>query len=163
MAAPDPAAARKQIVEIIGDCVFHALGLMETLQDERKALEEQDMDALKSAVDSKGKCVNDLRTMEDRRRNLCAAAGFPDGPDQMVQMLEWCDENSVIANCWQHLMDVATECNTLNITNGAIIRGRKQQIETSISIIRGGQPEMDTYNRSGREPQGHHLRSIAEA
>jgi flagellar biosynthesis/type III secretory pathway chaperone len=163
MATPDSATARKQIVEIIGDCVFHALGLMETLQDERKALEDQDMDALKSAVDSKGKCVNDLRTMEDRRRNLCIAAGFPDGPDQMVQMLEWCDEGSVIANCWQHLMDVATECNTLNITNGAIIRGRKQQIETSISIIRGGQPEMDTYNRSGREPPGHHLRSIAEA
>jgi len=163
MAAPDSAVARKQIVEIIGDCVFHALGLMETLQDERKALEEQDMDALKSVVDTKGKCVNDLRAMENARRNLCIAAGFPDGPDQMVHMLEWCDEGSVIGNCWQHLMDVATECNTLNITNGAIIRGRKQQIETSISIIRGGQPEMDTYNRSGREPQGHHLRSIAEA
>jgi flagellar biosynthesis/type III secretory pathway chaperone len=163
MATPDSAAARKQIVEIIGDGVLQALGLMETLQDERKALEDQDMDALKSAVDSKGKCVDALRTMEDKRRSLCIAAGFPDGPDQMVQMLEWCDEGSVIASCWQHLMDVATECNTLNMTNGAIIRGRKQQIETSISIIRGGQPEMDTYNRSGREPQGHHLRSIAEA
>lgn len=163
MTRPDTAETRRQIVEIIGNGVYHALGLMETLEDERKSLESQDMSALKTAIENKGKCVNELRCMEDERTALCVKSGFPAGPDQMVQMVEWCDESSVIANCWQHLMDIATECNTLNVTNGAIIQGRKQQIETSISIIRGGQPTMDTYSRSGREPHGHNLRSIAEA
>lgn len=151
------------MVELIGNSVYHALGLMETLEDERKALEKQDMDALRSAVEKKGKCVNELRTMENERAALCSASGFEAGLDQMVQMLEWCDESSIIANCWQHLMDIATECNSLNVTNGAIIRGRKQQIDTSIAVIRGGQPTMTTYNRSGTEPHGHNLRSIAEA
>ncbi len=163
MAAPDSAAARKQIVEIIGDGVYHALGLLETLQDERKALEEQDTVALRAAVDHKGKCVEQLRAMEDARRTLCIDAGFADGPEQMVQMLAWCDEESVVANCWQHLMEIATECSSLNVTNGAIIHSRRQQIDTSIAVIRGGRAETDTYSRSGREPHSHTLRSIAEA
>lgn len=155
--------ARRQIVEIIGNCVYHALGLMETLEEERKALEQQDMAALSTVIESKGRCVNDLRSVEEERKQVCIDAGFSDGPDQMVQMIEWCDDSSIVANCWQHLMDIAIECNALNITNGAIIRGRKQQIESSISIVRGGNPTMDTYNRSGTEPHGQHLRSIAEA
>ncbi len=163
MPAPDSATARKQIVEIIGDGVYHALGLLETLQDERKALEEQDVTALRSAVGHKSKCVEELRAMEDARRQLCINAGFADGPDQMVQMLAWCDQESVVANCWQHLMEIATECNSLNVTNGAIIHGRRQQIDASIAVIRGGSAEANTYSRRGTEPHSHTLRSIAEA
>ena len=163
MPAPDTATARKQIVEIIGDGVYHALGLLETLRDEHTALEQQDLTALRAAVDHKGKCVEELRGMEEARQRLCVDAGFPDGPDQMVHMLAWCDEESVVANCWQHLMDIATECNTLNVTNGAIIHSRRQQIDAGIAVIRGGKPETDTYGRSGRGAQSHTLRPLAEA
>lgn len=163
MAHPDPAEFRRQFVEIIGDCVYHALGLKETLEDERKALENQDMSALRTALENKGRCVAELRRKEEERNKLCIAAGFAAGPDQMLQVVEHHDEDTTIANGWQHLMDIATECDSLNVTNGAIIQGRKQQIETSIAIIRGGKPTMDTYDRSGREPRGHNLRSIAEA
>ncbi len=163
MTALDSTTAREQIVAIIGDGVYHALGLLETLQDERKALEEQDQAALRAAVDHKGKCVEELRAMEEARRSLCIDAGFADGPDQMVQMLAWCDEESVVANCWQHLMEIATECNSLNVTNGAIIHSRRQQIDAGIALIRGGRPDTDTYSRSGREPHSHTLRPIAEA
>jgi len=163
MAHTETTELRRRIVEIIGNCVYQALGLKETLEDERKALVAQDMTALRTALESKGKCVAELRSMEDARNNLCVAAGFAPGPDQMLQVIEHCDENATIANSWQHLMDIATECDSLNVTNGAIIQGRKQQIETSIAIIRGGNPTKDTYDRSGREPHGHNLRSIAEA
>jgi flagellar biosynthesis/type III secretory pathway chaperone len=163
MAHSESAELRRRVVEIIGKCVYHALGLKETLVDERKALEDQDTTALRTALESKGRCVAELRRMEEERNELCMAAGFAAGLDQMPQVVEHCDENAAIANSWQHLMDIATECDSLNVTNGAIIQGRKQQIETSIAIIRGGNPTMDTYDRSGREPHGHNLRSIAEA
>ena len=163
MASPDSAAARKQIVEVIGNCVYHALGLKETLEDERHALETQDVGALQAAIESKSRCVDELRAMDEQRQVLCAEAGFAAGPDQMLQMVEWCDESSVVANCWQHLMDIATECNTLNVTNGAIIQGRRQQLDSGIALLRGGQTETDTYNRSGRGPRGPNLRSLAQA
>ena len=40
MARLTPASARKQIVEIIGNSVYHALGLKESLADEHTALEQ---------------------------------------------------------------------------------------------------------------------------
>lgn len=163
MTASDSSDTRRQVVEIIGNCVYHALGLKETLEDERNALEKQDMSALQSAIDSKAKCVDELRSMDEERKTLCTRSGFPAGPEQMQLMIEWCDRDSVITGCWQHLMDIASECDALNATNGAIIRSRKQQIENSISIVRGDDPSMDTYNHRGNELQRHNLRSIAEA
>lgn len=81
----------------------------------------------------------------------------------MQQMTEWCDKDSIITNCWQHLMEIAVECNALNMTNGAIIRGCKQQIETSLSIIRGGVPGSDTYSRGGGATYVPSQQSLAEA
>lgn len=163
MNPPDIEEARRQIVEVIGDCAYHALALAESLADEKRALEEQDMDALDIAISNKSQCVTELRNFEDQRKTLCSASGIPAGPEQMQRMIDWCDESSIVTNCWQHLMDVVTHCDSLNMTNGAIIRGRKQHVDTSISILRSGQPASTIYNRDGHKPQLHSLRSIAEA
>ena len=163
MSHPTPETARKQIVEIIGNSVYHALGLKESLQDEFAALEAQDMDALRSAVDNKSKCVAALQTLEEQRRDFCIDVGFESGPEQMEQLAEWCDEDAVLSNCWQHLMDIAVECNAMNLTNGAIIRARQQQIEAGLAVIRGGTQDPGVYGRSGRGPSGPSQRSLAEA
>jgi len=163
MSRPTPDSARKQIVEIIGNSVYHALGLKESLADEHTALQQQDMDALRLAVDNKSSCVAALQTLEQRRAEFCVTAGFMSGPAQMEQLAEWCDEDSVVANCWQHLLDIAVECNAMNMTNGAIIRSRQQQIEAGLAVIRGGTQEPGVYGRSGRGPSGPSQRSLAEA
>ena len=163
MTARSPEHARKQIVDLIGNSVYHALGLKESLADENAALEEQDMEALRKAVDNKSHCTAALQTLEEQRREFCVAAGFADGPEQMAQLAEWCDEDAVVANCWQHLLDIAVECNAMNLTNGAIIRSRQQQIEAGLAVIRGGTHEPGIYGRSGRGPSGPSQRSLAEA
>ncbi|MGI9272096.1 MAG: flagella synthesis protein FlgN [Woeseiaceae bacterium] len=159
----DISKTREQLIEIIGRCELHALGLAKTLESERQALEGQDADALDIAVSEKSKSVEELRGAEQLRKRLCVESGFPDEPDQMQKVIAWCDQHAVLANCWQQLMDVVTQCDSLNMTNGAIIRSRKQHIETSISIIRGGIPSNNIYDRSGLEPRRDNVRSIAEA
>lgn len=151
------------MADILGDSVYHALGLKETLDDERKALEAQDAGALLAILEQKELCVRELRKLDEQRSELCAAAGFPAGPEQMDGMLEWCDDNDAVANTWQHLMEIATECNSRNLTNGSIIRGRKQQIDAGLAVVRGGASNVDTYSRNGMEPSGASLRPIAEA
>ena len=163
MAHPTPDSARKQIVEIIGNSVYHALGLKESLADEHSALEQQDMDALRIAVDNKSRCTAALQTLEQQRNEFCSSVGFAAGTEQMEQLTEWCDEDAVVANCWQHLLDIAVECNAMNLTNGAIIRSRQQQIEAGLAVIRGGNQEPGVYGRSGRGPSGPSQRSLAEA
>ena len=163
MSQPTPESARKRIVEIIGNSVYHALGLKESLADEHAALEQQDMDELRAAVDNKSRCTAALQTLEQQRNDFCVAAGFAKGHEQMEQLTGWCDEDSVVANCWQHLLDIAVECNAMNLTNGAIIRGRQKQIEAGLAVIRGGDHEPGVYGRSGRGPSGPSQRSLAEA
>jgi flagellar biosynthesis/type III secretory pathway chaperone len=159
----DSSTARRRIVEVTGTAVFHALGLADALADEKRALESQDMDALDVAISNKSKCVAELRLVEDQRKRICTDCGFGDKTKQMQQMIAWCDEYAIVANCWQHLMEVVANCDLLNTTNGAIIRSRKQQVDSSISILRNGQPALTVYNRDGQKPQQHGLRSIAQA
>lgn len=163
MTAPDVIESRRRIVEVLGKSVFHALGLADALAAEKRALEAQDMDALDLAVSLKSKCVAELRLVEEQRTKLCAECGFAAGTEQMQQMIAWCDEYAIVANAWRHLLEVVADCDFLNTTNGAIIRSRKQHVDSSIAILRSGQPASTIYNRDGLKPQQHGLRSIAQA
>ncbi len=159
MTSPNPETARTDVLEIIGQSVFHAMGLLESLEEETSALESQDPEALMLAVDAKQASVDALRKLEDRRLNLCRAAGFDNGPFQMEELAAWCDEDRAILDRWDHLMEVAADCNARNLTNGAIVRTRQQHIETSLTVLRGDDTETHTYHRDGtsNERQQHAL------
>ncbi len=163
MPTVSPDEARAQIADIIGDSVYEALGLKEALEDERRALEAQDLDSLNAVVDSKSACVDKLRQLDERRIALCEGWGFENGPHQMTALIEWCDEDELVSSRWEQLMVLAAEGNALNLTNGAIIRVRQQQFEASLSVLRGGTPGPDTYNRNGGEGSEYGRRSLAEA
>lgn len=151
------------MLEVLGECVYQALGLRESLQDERHALEKQDNEALDSALTIKGVCVQRLRELDKRRTDICAACGFAAGPEQMERMLGWCDADSGIADHWRHLMDIVADCNTLNLTNGAIIRLRAQMIETNLAVLRGTQTVPDTYRREGASSAAMTQRTLGQA
>lgn len=163
MSRPSPADARRQILDMLGDSVMHALGLKETLHSERRALEEQDTDALSELVQTKSDCVEKLSKLEQRRQQLCEAAGFMAGLEQMDQLVDWCDENSAISKCWLQLMEIAADCNALNMTNGAIIRMRSQMVDSSLAVLRGTDPNQNTYQRQGQDAAARNQRSLAEA
>ena len=163
MTRPSPSDARERIVQILGDSVMHALGLKELLIDEREALERQDADALETTVDGKGRYIDKLQALETDRDSLCEASGFHAGPAQMQDMTEWCDDNSVVADGWSHLMKVAAECNQLNLANGAIIRLRQQHTEAGIAVLRGRDQDPATYARTGSDSAARLNRTLAEA
>jgi flagella synthesis protein FlgN len=160
---PSAIEARNKISEIIGECVYQALGLKESLRDERAALETQDMTALHAAVSTKGEFVQSLSQLENQRRQLCDAAGFAGDSEQMDHLTQWCDEDSVIQNGWSHLMEIVSDCNALNLTNGAIIRARQQMVEANLGVLRGTDAHPDTYQREGRENAAMNQRSLAQA
>lgn len=163
MSRPSPADARSQLVELIGESVYHALGLKESLEEERKALEAQDMEAINAAVESKSVCVGKLQGLDTKRVALCQAWGFGDGPEQMQELIEWCDDSELINNRWEHLMILAAEGSSLNMTNGAIIRLRQQQFESSLSVLRGATPRPNTYGRNGEASGDYGRSSLAQA
>lgn len=163
MTRPTPAEARKAIADIIGRSTAEALGLKESLEAERSALEQQDADALQEVVVSKNDCAEKLQALDLQRSALCESWGFAAGPEQMDAVIDWCDEDKLVDHGWSRLMQLAADGNQLNLTNGAIIRLRQQQFETSISLLRGVTPGSDTYGRNGVESGDPSRRSLAEA
>jgi len=154
---------RDQTVALLNDTIYHALGLKETLEEERKALEVQDMDQISATVDTKSACVQALMSLDRQRIELCTAYGFPPGPEQMPQLIDWCDESDLIKTRWDHLMVIAAESSAMNMTNGAIIRVRQQQFESSLSLLRGVVPGFNTYGRHGGDTVDLGRQSLAEA
>lgn len=157
------AEARARIADIIADSIAEASDLKASLLDERGALENQDTDALHAVVHVKNSCARNLQRLERMRGELCNAWGFVDGPEQMQQVLDWCDEDEQLGRSWTRLIDIATEGNALNLTNGAIIRVRQQHMESSLSVLRGSSPGPDTYGQNGAEIGDSGRHSLAEA
>ncbi|MEM6512654.1 MAG: flagellar protein FlgN [Pseudomonadota bacterium] len=156
-------SARSQIIEILGCSIFHAKGLRESLDKEKTALAAQDMDALMAAIEEKGTQVRELQVLDIKRSELCRESGFADGPEQMDRFTAWCDRDTEVAGTWSQLIALAEECNTLNLSNGAVIRVRRQQVDDGLSILRGQAPGTPTYGRNGVNRDGLGQRAIAEA
>ncbi len=163
MPAPSQAEAKTRFIDLLNETVYQALGLKESLEDEFKALESQDPACVEVAVVTKSACVSKLQHLDQERMQLCATCGFAAGPEQMEQLIAWCDDSELIKNRWEHLMVIAAESRAQNITNGAIIRVRQQQFEASLSVLRGVSPGADTYGRHGEESDGFGHRSLAQA
>jgi flagellar biosynthesis/type III secretory pathway chaperone len=115
------------------------------------------------AIRDKGIRVRELQTLDRKRAELCLEAGFVDGPEQMSAFTDWCDANEEIAHSWGQLIELAHACSTMNLTNGAVIRMRKQQVEDGICLLRGRPTGTNTYNRDGARRDGAGHRAIAEA
>ena len=155
--------ARERFVDLIGKSVYKALDLKESLEIERQALEAGDSQGLFAALDTKERCVEQLQSLEQQRLSYCTQLGFENGPMQMQHVIEWCDREYAIANAWQHLIDIASECNALNLTNGAIIRSRKSHVESGLAVLRGGATDNATYDRHGPTSPSLPPRPLAEA
>ena len=158
-----PDQARSEIVDLLSDTVHQALGLKEALDDERRALEVEDMLSIQRAAEIKSTCVEKLEVLDRKRDKLCSAWGFESGPEQMQAVIDWCDDAELISNRWEQLMTIAAESSSTNLTNGAIIRVRQQQFESSISLLRGRMPRVDTYGQRGEGSGDFGRQSLAQA
>ena len=163
MPRPSRTEACSLVADNIGDSLMLARDLKDALEVERKALETQDLDALTTIVNRKTACAEKLNVLDGNRGALLQDWGFSENADPMQDLIQWCDDNDVIANRWAELMTVAAEGNNLNLTNGAIIRVRQQHFESSLSVLRGVTPGSDTYGRNGEESGDFSRRSLAEA
>ena len=163
MNRPTLEEARAGVVAVLDDSVARALELKGCLENERSALERQDAAALETIVATKSRRVERLKSLEDRRSQLCEAAGFPAGPTQMDELAEWCDRDQAISGRWDRLMAIAADCNSINLGNGAIIRLRRNHIDASLAVLRGADQEDSTYRSSGDNANAMMKRSLARA
>ena len=157
---------KSELEHVVGECVHCALGLKDTLIEERDALRRQDSAAILDAAARKSSCIEQLEALDRKRADLSEACGFGRSPAEMQSLAKsLCDEDhgdSVILNCWNHFMEIAHRCFDLNTSNGAIIRVRKTQITRSLAAIHGDTADDTTYG-PGTGSRTERARPLAEA
>lgn len=162
MGTPEMENYRDRIEQLLRSGIDCASGLKEVLKDERTALEDQDTDALNTAALHKQSLLGELEAIETERNEICHNSGFGAKPDAMDELIQWCDTEHLIRGQWDQFVDLARECSELNLSNGAIINVRRQQITGALAVIRGESQHQETYSRSGRDTGSSGQRVLAE-
>ena len=154
------AAVVKELAGILEQAAHSAAALKQALADERAALSGRDQDSLAQAVAVKQAEVQNLDRLEQRRISACRAV---DESADMAQVLAWCDAGPDLADHWSRLLELGTECDSLNLGNGAIIRLRQQQVAEGLMILRGAPAETTTYGPTGTTACAPGGRALTEA
>lgn len=160
MVAVTQSAARARLSRMLESGIEAASMLGTHLAAERTALEQHDAAALEIAARDKQHGLLTLELLENERFALLNECGYKDDQDGMREMQTWCDQDGVLEARWQSYLAVAKECQQANLTNGAIMRLRHQQIASALAALSGSSPQ--TYGPSGKSGNGG-SRALAEA
>jgi flagellar biosynthesis/type III secretory pathway chaperone len=147
MSAPagkDPAELR----EILSDGLGYVGDLRKALIDERAALEHRDTAALETTAKSKQTLAKNLAMFDFFRADIEVFAREQNGP---------------VLDAWNEFQSIARDCDTLNKSNGAIIRARYDQLSTGLSLLQGRDRNSGTYSPSGASVDSSGRRSLTEA
>jgi flagella synthesis protein FlgN len=139
---------RTELKEILIDGIGYVIELEMTLVAERSALESRDMTLLESTAKSKDTLAKNLAMFDFFRADIESLAEQGDGS---------------IRESWHQFQSIARDCDSLNRTNGAIIRARHEQISTGLSLLQGRARNSDTYTPSGSTVASSGRRSLTEA
>jgi flagellar biosynthesis/type III secretory pathway chaperone len=126
------------------------------LAEERQALETRDSAALAALATRKQAAVSELESIEARRVRALKQAAIPNDAAGMQRLLASADDQQR----WQDYLDLAGRCQQANMTNGAVIRLRHQQIADALAVLSGDRRETYGPNGSGRPANS---RALAEA
>jgi flagellar biosynthesis/type III secretory pathway chaperone len=137
-----------ELKEILSDGLGYVGDLKATLIEERGALENRDMSLLEATAQSKQTLAKNLAMFDFFRADI---EGFAK------------KHNGAILDAWNEFQSIARDCDSLNKTNGAIIRARRDQISTGLSLLQGRDTQSDTYTPSGSAAPSTGRRSLTEA
>ena len=132
-------------------CVRAANALKQCLLTERDALSGGDADTLNLAIEAKAVQLRELRHL---LKGTAEGAALRAGDAH---------EDSAPRSPWQTFMSLLAECESLNNTNGAAIRLRRQQVDSNLALLRGQNTVPDIYGPQGDAGASQAGRPLTEA
>jgi flagella synthesis protein FlgN len=122
--------------------------LMDTLNTERTALENADVDALNHAGASKHDLMMRLEQLDSERVQL--SQGAPEA-------------SRALAPKWQEVLQSLRACQQLNQRNGYLVGIRLQQVRKALAVLTGNETDASVYGRAGDLRTSLRSQTLAEA
>jgi len=138
--------------------------MLETLERERRALKDQDFEALEGAAEAKLERHRDWEKLDRERRSLLCAAGFAPDRDGLAACIASCDSRGRLTQAWETVSRLLEDCRRLNRANGLAVDLCRRQVDDILAALRGGPatagaPLYDANGGTHTEDRGHSLGS----
>jgi flagellar biosynthesis/type III secretory pathway chaperone len=133
------------------------------LANEYRSIAERDIAALEQVIAEKTRLLDQLAGLEQQRRQTLEDAEFGSGHTAMVDCLRWCDPRQEITSLWQHLQSRARTCHDLNRRNQQLVELCSRHAREILYLLRGEEPDQETYQADGEADHRHSSRSLAKA
>ncbi len=130
--------------------------LLECLQQEKAALDENQYEALSTITEQKQQLLNQLEPLDAQRIALSSEQSFN-------EFIASSGDQSLI-RAWNHTRDIITRCQQQNETNGRLLNRQGQIHRDIIALLSGNRTETDqTYNAQGNQGKSASLLNNVKA
>src|SRR4051812_31234649 len=96
----EPSQCREELGRLIADESRGLKELSTLLDREHSYLESNDVAALESAALQRQECVARISKVDEERRALCGAMGYPLDLKGLEDLIRWCDPKGTLTAGW---------------------------------------------------------------
>jgi flagella synthesis protein FlgN len=137
--------------------------LQELLENERQALGENNVDAIKELLPIKLSLLSQLEKNATDRGQILTAAGFEPDYAGVINCIDSLEGSKTLLARWSDLIEKLKECHATNEANGKIIHRSKQQVTSLLNLLCGQTESDKLYTHSGSSTAVNHQQPLAKA
>ncbi len=123
--------------ELLQQLVTCSQALLHSLEAERSALVDRDLDTLADITADKLHHTGTLEALERQRVQLVQELGFDNDAAGIRRCLRSLPRAGRLQALWQQLLANIRACRNGNLTNGGILELGRQHVEQALSVLRG--------------------------
>jgi len=145
----DPGVCRDTLARLLAEEIDLLTRMESQLQLEHRMLVDNDVDGLEAAGKVRQDCVGKLLRLEDERRSLCRALGWPTDLAGIEKVILWCDPQRSLLPALQECVARATRCREQNDHNGVLVGARLKRVAGMLGMLNANGREAQLYGPSG--------------
>lgn len=144
----------QKIIPLLQQQLVALQSMLEILQHEYHALQENDLEAFDKAVEEKELQVRSLKELEKYFQPLIEMMGGTINKefiDNFINNMELGPEKDQFQSTWEEFLQALKSCDEQNRINNRIIESSRINIRQTLDILRGEASAPALYGASGKE------------
>lgn len=145
-------AMTSKIIPLLEDIANYLEQLFRALENEYKALSDNDIQAIQAVAEEKVLLMEQLEDLNKERRALLEAAGLnlaTTGADDFLNSSK-ITNSPKLKTLWSNISNLSKQCDKQNNINGIIIDNNKRHTENALSVLQGKQQTTELYSNKGQ-------------
>jgi len=145
-------AMTSKITPLLEDIANYLEQLFHALENEFKALSDNDIQAIQAIAQEKVLLMEQLEDLNKERRLLLEEAGLnlaTTGIDDLLNSSK-ITSSPHLKTLWNNISNLSKQCDKQNNINGIIIDNNKRHTENALSVLQGKQQTNELYSSKGQ-------------